>query len=170
MSDFSFTLDPEKAALLVIDVQERINGVMADQSHIPRLEVLLDGELFRSRKPNEPRVLRGGAGASKSLSRLIAVEAGASGVAGSEDRWMLPSWRTSDGMVCSHVATSMVVSRSSWTATTTTRPTGWRSSSTARPRRGRRRRRRWWRRRVIQEPSPWVARPAGWRASSSSPP
>ncbi|MCD4749578.1 MAG: hydrolase [Thermoanaerobaculales bacterium] len=42
MSDFNLTLNPEMAALLVVDVQERINGVMADQSHMPRLEVLLE--------------------------------------------------------------------------------------------------------------------------------
>jgi nicotinamidase-related amidase len=35
-------LERNRAALLVIDVQERINAVMADQSHIPRLEVLVE--------------------------------------------------------------------------------------------------------------------------------
>jgi nicotinamidase-related amidase len=35
-------LQKENAALLVIDVQERINAVMADQGHIPRLEVLVE--------------------------------------------------------------------------------------------------------------------------------
>jgi nicotinamidase-related amidase len=35
-------LDRGSAALLVIDVQERINGVMADQGHLPRLVVLVD--------------------------------------------------------------------------------------------------------------------------------
>jgi len=35
-------LNRESAALLVIDVQERINAVMADQGHLPRLEVLVD--------------------------------------------------------------------------------------------------------------------------------
>ena len=30
------------AALLVIDVQDRINAVMADQSHLPRIEVLVE--------------------------------------------------------------------------------------------------------------------------------
>ena len=35
-------LHRERAALLVIDVQERINAVMADQGHIPRLEMLVD--------------------------------------------------------------------------------------------------------------------------------
>jgi len=35
-------LNRENAALLVIDVQERINAVMADQGHLPRLEVLVD--------------------------------------------------------------------------------------------------------------------------------
>ncbi len=35
-------LQRENAALLVIDVQERINAVMADQGHIPRLEVLVE--------------------------------------------------------------------------------------------------------------------------------
>lgn len=36
------TLARSRAMLLVIDVQERINGVMADQGHLPRLEVLAD--------------------------------------------------------------------------------------------------------------------------------
>jgi nicotinamidase-related amidase len=35
-------LDRRAAVLLVIDVQERINAVMADQSHLPRLEVLVE--------------------------------------------------------------------------------------------------------------------------------
>ena len=35
-------LERNRAALLVIDVQERINAVMADQGHIPRLEVLVE--------------------------------------------------------------------------------------------------------------------------------
>ena len=35
-------LQQENAALLVIDVQERINAVMADQGHVPRLEVLIE--------------------------------------------------------------------------------------------------------------------------------
>ena len=35
-------LDRNDTALLVIDVQERIDGVMADQSHRPRLAVLVD--------------------------------------------------------------------------------------------------------------------------------
>jgi nicotinamidase-related amidase len=38
----SSLLNRENAALLVIDVQERINAVMADQGHIPRLEVLTE--------------------------------------------------------------------------------------------------------------------------------
>jgi len=32
----------DQAALLVIDVQERINAVMADQGHLPRIEVLVE--------------------------------------------------------------------------------------------------------------------------------
>jgi nicotinamidase-related amidase len=32
----------DQTALLVIDVQERINAVMADQGHLPRIEVLLE--------------------------------------------------------------------------------------------------------------------------------
>ncbi len=36
------TMARSRAMLLVIDVQERINGVMADQRHVPRLEVLAD--------------------------------------------------------------------------------------------------------------------------------
>ena len=32
----------DRAALLVIDVQDRINAVMADQSHLPRIEVLVE--------------------------------------------------------------------------------------------------------------------------------
>ncbi len=35
-------LERNSAMLLVIDVQERINTVMTDQSHIPRLEVLVE--------------------------------------------------------------------------------------------------------------------------------
>jgi nicotinamidase-related amidase len=35
-------LDRDSAVLLVIDVQERINSVMTDQSHMPRLEVLIE--------------------------------------------------------------------------------------------------------------------------------
>ena len=38
----SFLLKKENSALLVIDVQERINAVMADQGHLPRLEVLIE--------------------------------------------------------------------------------------------------------------------------------
>ena len=38
----SSLLNKENSALLVIDVQERINAVMADQSHVPRLEVLIE--------------------------------------------------------------------------------------------------------------------------------
>lgn len=36
------TLNAQSTALLLIDVQERINGVMADQSHLVRQEVLLE--------------------------------------------------------------------------------------------------------------------------------
>jgi nicotinamidase-related amidase len=35
-------LDRNAALLLVIDVQERINAVMANQSHLPRIEVLVE--------------------------------------------------------------------------------------------------------------------------------
>ena len=35
-------LERKNAALLVIDVQERINAVMADQGHLPRIEVLVE--------------------------------------------------------------------------------------------------------------------------------
>jgi nicotinamidase-related amidase len=35
-------LNRESAALLVIDVQDRINAVMADQSHLSRIEVLVE--------------------------------------------------------------------------------------------------------------------------------
>ncbi len=35
-------LERDNTALLVIDVQERINAVMADQGHVPRLEVLIE--------------------------------------------------------------------------------------------------------------------------------
>lgn len=38
----SHLLERSSAALLVIDVQDRINSVMLDQSHIPRLEVLIE--------------------------------------------------------------------------------------------------------------------------------
>ncbi len=37
----SHLLERDSAILLVIDVQERINAVMTDQSHIPRLAVLV---------------------------------------------------------------------------------------------------------------------------------
>jgi nicotinamidase-related amidase len=43
MSASHSLLDRSKAALLVIDVQERINGVMADQGHLSRLTTLIDG-------------------------------------------------------------------------------------------------------------------------------
>jgi nicotinamidase-related amidase len=36
-------LNASTAALLVIDVQDRINGVMADQGHIPRLVTMVEG-------------------------------------------------------------------------------------------------------------------------------
>ena len=35
-------LEQPNTALLVIDVQDRINAVMADQSHLPRIEVLVE--------------------------------------------------------------------------------------------------------------------------------
>jgi nicotinamidase-related amidase len=35
-------LQRDTAALLVIDVQERINSVMVDQGHLPRIEVLIE--------------------------------------------------------------------------------------------------------------------------------
>jgi len=35
-------LEQGSAALLVIDVQDRINAVMADQGHLPRIEVLVE--------------------------------------------------------------------------------------------------------------------------------
>jgi len=35
-------LEQNRAALLVIDVQDRINAVMADQSHLTRIEVLVE--------------------------------------------------------------------------------------------------------------------------------
>ena len=35
-------LSRTEAVLLVVDVQDRINGVMADQDHLPRIEVLVD--------------------------------------------------------------------------------------------------------------------------------
>jgi nicotinamidase-related amidase len=38
----SSLLERDRAALLVIDVQERINSVMADQGHLPRIEVLIE--------------------------------------------------------------------------------------------------------------------------------
>jgi len=38
-------LEQQSAVLLVIDVQERINAVMTDQGHMPRIEVLI--EAFR---------------------------------------------------------------------------------------------------------------------------
>lgn len=37
------TLSPSRAMLLVIDVQERIDAVMADGGHRPRIEALVDG-------------------------------------------------------------------------------------------------------------------------------
>jgi nicotinamidase-related amidase len=40
--EMSDLLQRENTALLVIDVQERINAVMADQGHVPRLEVLIE--------------------------------------------------------------------------------------------------------------------------------
>ena len=36
------TLNAQTTALLLIDVQERINGVMVDQSHLSRQKVLLE--------------------------------------------------------------------------------------------------------------------------------
>lgn len=36
------TLRRADAVLLLVDVQERINAVMSDQGHVPRLEVLVD--------------------------------------------------------------------------------------------------------------------------------
>jgi len=36
-------LEQGSATLLVIDVQDRINAVMADQGHLPRIEVLVEG-------------------------------------------------------------------------------------------------------------------------------
>jgi nicotinamidase-related amidase len=41
--DHSLTLDSERCALLVVDVQERINGVMADDRHLPRIAALIEG-------------------------------------------------------------------------------------------------------------------------------
>ncbi len=38
----SALLERNRAALLVIDVQERINSVMADQGHLSRIEVLVE--------------------------------------------------------------------------------------------------------------------------------
>ena len=38
----SHLLEQKSAVLLVIDVQERINTVMTDQSHMPRIEVLIE--------------------------------------------------------------------------------------------------------------------------------
>jgi nicotinamidase-related amidase len=43
MADTQRLLDRRDAALLVIDVQERINGVMVDDSHLPRLDALVEG-------------------------------------------------------------------------------------------------------------------------------
>lgn len=42
MSGRTHLLRRDDTVLLVIDVQERINAVMADQHHLPRLEVLMD--------------------------------------------------------------------------------------------------------------------------------
>jgi nicotinamidase-related amidase len=42
ITTMSHLLDRSAATLLVIDVQDRINSVMTDQSHIPRLEVLVE--------------------------------------------------------------------------------------------------------------------------------
>ena len=42
MTHRSSLLRRDDAMLLVIDVQERINAVMADQGHMPRLEVLVE--------------------------------------------------------------------------------------------------------------------------------
>ena len=42
MSGQTHLLRRDDAALLVIDVQERINAVMSDQSHLPNIEVLMD--------------------------------------------------------------------------------------------------------------------------------
>lgn len=38
----TLTLDPARTALLVVDVQERINGVMADDGHIARIQTLIE--------------------------------------------------------------------------------------------------------------------------------
>jgi nicotinamidase-related amidase len=43
MSATDRLLDRRFAMLLVIDVQERINAVMADQGHVPRIAALVDG-------------------------------------------------------------------------------------------------------------------------------
>jgi nicotinamidase-related amidase len=40
--DMSQLLERDRAALLVIDVQERINAVMTDQNHLARTEVLVE--------------------------------------------------------------------------------------------------------------------------------
>ncbi len=42
MSGRTHLLRRDDTALVVIDVQKRINAVMADQSHLPRLQVLMD--------------------------------------------------------------------------------------------------------------------------------
>jgi len=41
MTDHSETLSRDHAMLVVVDVQERLNRVMADQRHVPRIRVLL---------------------------------------------------------------------------------------------------------------------------------
>ncbi len=38
----SALLERDRSALLVIDVQDRINAVMSDQNHLPRIEVLVE--------------------------------------------------------------------------------------------------------------------------------
>jgi nicotinamidase-related amidase len=42
MSDLHALLSRNDTALLVVDVQDRINSVMADQGHLARIEVLVD--------------------------------------------------------------------------------------------------------------------------------
>ncbi len=42
MSGIQHLLDRRQAALLVVDVQQRINAAMADQSHVPRLLALVE--------------------------------------------------------------------------------------------------------------------------------
>jgi nicotinamidase-related amidase len=42
MSQLASLLSQSDAVLLVVDVQERINSVMADQAHLPRIELLVD--------------------------------------------------------------------------------------------------------------------------------